>query len=76
MMKEAQNGIKIAIIPIPHFHPMPLGLTTLSTIKAETHGMMRNGKNEAPIARPRHFAEVISEMMISFIMFVPDWPTQ
>lgn len=73
-MKDAQNGIKMAIIPIPHYQPTPW--TTLSTMKTETQGVMRKVKKETPIARPRHFAEEMSEIIMSFMMLVPDWPTQ
>lgn len=61
-----------ANIPIPQRQPMPL--TTESIISADTHGMMKKGKKL--IAKPNVLqrAVVISEMMMSFRMFVPVWP--
>jgi hypothetical protein len=42
IMILAQDGIKMANMPIPQRHPMPL--TTLSMIKAEIQGVTRNGR--------------------------------
>lgn len=69
-----QTGMMKASIPIPHRQPMPS--TTESTIKAATQGMMRNGKKEMDIAKVRQRALDMSEMIISFRMFVPVCPIE
>ena len=76
MMKLDAMGMMMASMPMPHLQPMPEGATTDCTMKAEIQGMKRKGKKEAEMARPLHLADVTSAMMISFMMFVPDWPTQ
>ena len=50
---------------------MPLGLTTLSTMKPPHQGTIRNGKNAQDSPKTLHLGEVISEITISFMMFIP-----
>jgi hypothetical protein len=67
-----QDGIKMANIPIPQRHPIPL--TTLSTINAEIQGVKRNGRYSILQTNPLDRIEEISEMTIAFSIEVPAWP--
>jgi hypothetical protein len=60
----------------PDAHRQPIPLMTFSTMKAEIHGVMRNGKKEIPIAKERHLLSVKSEIKMSFITLTPVCPKE
>lgn len=64
--------LRMANMPIPHLQPMPFSATTLATMKAATHGVIRKGKNEKPIANALHLG-LNRSVRMTFYEWFSNW---